>query len=61
MLDIRNYLDPQYEKRLKLASRLIRHLNTYKSLPLHIQPNQNTSMPAKDNKKNNRGTTKGKV
>lgn len=36
---------------MKLVSRLIRYLNAYTSLLLHIQLNQNTLISAKDNEK----------
>lgn len=35
---------------MKLASGLTKYLNTCPSLPLRIQPDLNTSMPAKEKK-----------
>lgn len=51
MLDITNYLYSQYEKKMKLANKLTNYLNACINLPLHIQPNQNMSMLAENDKK----------
>ena len=47
MLARRNYMCPQYKKRMKSTSGLIRHLNAYTSLLLHIQPDRNSPILAK--------------
>lgn len=51
MLNISNYLCPQCKKRMKLVSGLKKHLNSYTSLPLHIQPKKNMLISTKDDKK----------
>lgn len=48
MLVIKNYIYPQYKKRMKLISRLTRYLNTCMSLQLHIQSNQDSLILAKN-------------
>lgn len=49
MLAIRNYMHPQYGKRMKLTSRLIMHLSTYICLLLYIHNEWDNSKLAEDN------------
>lgn len=51
MLDTKNYLYPQYKKRMKFASGLIRHLNACTDLLLCIQHNQNILILVGNDKK----------
>lgn len=51
MLNIKNYLCSQYKRRMKSSSRLTRNSNVFINLILLcIQPDQNTLIPAKNEK-----------